>query len=307
MNNLGRIEIFLEVAHHRSFAKAATALGMTGPAVSKQVMALEAELGVKLLHRTTRLVSLTDEGAIYAERAGLAVEELNCAAASLQDMKATPSGPLRISVPLSFAQMHLLPVLSGFAAKYPDIQMDVVLEDRKVDIIAEGFDLAIRIGPLADSSLVARSLGMCPVVLVASPAYLAAFGTPHTPTDLKAHRFIAFSLHGGITEWSYQDPAGKPGTLRLSGHFKSNTAEMMRQAALDGVGIALLPGFSVASALTDGQLIQILPDHTTAPQSPITALMPPNRYRSTKIQLLLEWVEAACRQIPQSCREKKAG
>ena len=298
MDSLGRIEIFLEVAKNQSFAKAAKALGMTGPAASKQVMALEEELGIKLLHRTTRMVTLTDEGAIYYDRARLALEELKDAAAQLHDMKEAPKGVLRIGAPLSFGHMHLLPVFSGFAKKYPDVKMDISLEDRKVDVIAEGYDVVIRIGALKDSSLIARHLGDCPVYLVASPEYIKKHGSPASPADIKNHRFIAFALLGGSVEWRYKDTKGKGGSVRLEGALRANTAEMMLQAALDGVGIALLPIFSVAPHLKAGQLMRLLPEYESSPASQINALTPPNRYRSTKVRLFIDWMAQACKAMP---------
>lgn len=298
MQSTGRLEIFLEVAKLQSFAKAAKALGITGPAASKQVMALEDELGAKLLHRTTRLVTLTDEGAAYYERARHAMEELKDAAAQLHDMKTAPKGALRINAPLSFGHQHLLPVLSGFAKKYPDVTMEVSLEDRKVDVVAERFDMAIRIGALDDSSLISRHLGECPLLPVASPGYLATHGTPKTPADLKRHRMIGFALHGAAFEWRYKDKAGKTGMVRVDAALKANTAEMMLQAALDGVGIAVLPIFSVATYLKARQLVQILPAYETHPMRQITALMPPDRYRSAKVKLLMDWITQACKAMP---------
>lgn len=298
MDTLGRIEIFLEVAKRRSFAQAARALGMTGPAASKQVMALEDELGVKLLRRTTRLVTLTDEGATYYERARLAIDELKDAAAELQDMTVTPRGSLRISVPAVFGETHLLPVLAGFARKYPALQLDVSFDDRMIDVIGEGFDLVIRIGVLQDSTLVAKQLAACPICPVASPAYLKAHGTPKTPEDLKHHQMIVYSNQGGVGEWRYRGPDGKLGNVRMEGVFRSNNAQMMLQAALDGVGIAILPVFAYAAQVKAKQLVQLLPKYETHPARTITALMPPNRHRATKVKLLLEWLSQAFKAMP---------
>ncbi len=300
MDTIGRIEIFLEVARQRSFAKAANSLGLTGPAASKQVIALEGELGIKLLHRTTRLVTLTDEGAVYYERARLAIDELKEAAAAVQDMKTTPKGLLRINAPLSFGHMHLLPALSGFAKRYPEVRMDISLEDRKVDVMAEGFDMVIRIGVLKDSTLIARRLTDCPVYLVASPEYLRNHGHPKTPAELKTHRFITFSLLGAANEWRYKDQKGKTGSIKVEGAFRANTAEMMLQAALDGVGITFLPEFSVAAHMNAGQLVQVMPAYESYPVFQVNALMPPNRYRTNKVRLLADWIEQACKAIPQS-------
>ena len=300
MPDISRIEIFIEVAKRESFAAAAKAMGLTGPAVSKQVMALEEELGVKLLHRTTRSVTMTDEGSLYFERASLAIEELKDAAADVQDLKSAPRGPLRIGVPLSFGQTHLLPVLSGFARKYPEIAMDVSFDDRAVDIIAEGYDVVVRIGVLRDSSLIVRPLGECPIYAVASPKYLAQHGTPETPKDLKQHRLIAYAHHGTHVEWKYRDAFGKTGLFKGEGSFRANTAEMMLQAALDGVGIAFLPGFSAASYLKAGKLIAVLPKYKSHPTRDIAALMPPNRYRATKVKLFVDWLSNACKAMPLS-------
>lgn len=293
MNNLGRIDIFLEVARRQSFSKAAGALGMTGPAVSKQIIALEDALRVKLLHRTTRQVTLTEEGAQYYDRARVAVEELKEAAAELSDARVKPSGVIRINAPLSFSHMHLLPVLSGFAKKYPDICLDVSFDDRTVDVIAEGFDLVIRIGVLQDSNLIARPLADCPIVMVASPQYLEKYGVPKLPADLKQHRMIAYGYQGVTGEWKYLGPTGKAGSIKTDSAFRATTAEMMVQAALDGVGIAILPAFAVAISLKAGRLVRILPEYETHPRRSINAVMPPNRYRTQKVKLLLDWITTA--------------
>ena len=295
---LNRVEIFLEVAKKQSFAQAAKALGMTGPAISKQVMALEEELGVKLLHRTTRMVTLTDEGAVYFERAQHAVDELKEAAEQIQDRKSTPKGTLRINVPYSFGTIHLLPVLSGFAKKYPDVMMDISFDDRMVDVQAENFDMVIRIGVLEDSSLIARHLADCPILVVASPAYLQQHGTPKMPNDLKQHRRIMYSYQGRAGEWRYKDKNGKVGSVKSEGIFKANTAEMMLQAALDGIGVAILPVFTVSTLIQAKQLVQLLPGYETYPNREITALMPPNRYRSLKVKLLLDWITESCKAMP---------
>jgi len=298
--NFDKVEVFLAVAAAQSFAAAAKQLGMTGPAASKQVMALEDELGVKLLHRTTRMVSLTDEGAIYYERARTAVDELNEAAEQLRDMKTSPKGTLKINAPISFGQAHLLPVLSGFAKKYPDLTMEVTLDDRMVDVVADGYDLVIRIGALNDSTLSSKLLGPCPIIVVASPAYLSEHDIPTTPAELRQHRLITYSYQGGVTEWGYRDKDGKKGSIRAQGIFRANNADMMLQAALDGVGIAILPMFVVATHLHAKQLVQLMPHYETHPPRQITALMPPSRHRSQKVKLLLEWLSSACKAMPLS-------
>lgn len=298
MQKLGNISIFLEVARQQSFAKAAKCLGITNSSASKQVMALEEELGVKLLHRTTRQVTLTEEGQFYFERAQMAMDELCDAAAQVQESKSTARGILRISAPLSFGQMHLLPVLSGFARKYPDVRLDVSLDDRIVDVVESGFDVVIRIGVPMDSTLVSKVLAPCPILVVASQAYLAENGWPSVPAHLKNHRIIGYSHHGGVSEWRYKDAANKVHSFRSEGVLRANTADMMLQAALDGVGIAMLPQFCVSTHIAAGTLIPLFPDNVTYPERQITALMPPNRYRTAKVQLFLDWLAESCKSMP---------
>lgn len=295
---LGRIRIFVEVARQQSFAAAAGVLGITGPAASKQVMALEEELGVKLLHRTTRKVTLTDEGAIYFERVKNALEEMDEAADEVRELRAAPKGTLKVNAPLAFAHMHLLPVLSGFARKYPELCMDVSMDDRMADVIADGYDVVIRIGVMHDSSLVMRHLADCPIVPIASPGYVRQHGMPQSPAELKHHRVIGYAYHGLQAEWRYKDKQGKTGIVRSECSFRANTAEMMLQAALDGIGIAILPLFCAATYLQAGQLVRLLPEHETYPARQIVALMPPNRYRSAKVKLFLDWLDKACKAMP---------
>ncbi len=290
--------MFLEVAKLQSFAAAAKALGMSGPAASKQVMALGEKLGVKLLHRTTRMVTLTDEGSLYYERARLAIDELKEAASAVQDMKATPKGLLRVNVPLSFGQTHRLPVISGFAKKYQDVVMDVSLEDRTVDIMAEGYDVVVRIGVMHDSNFVIKTLAPCPMFLVAAPGYMKHCGDLMSPQSLKNHRLISYAYHTGGMEWKFRDSNGRILSVKGSSVFKANTAEMMLQAALDGVGVALLPSFSCDTYIKAKRLVQLLPEFEGYPVREIAALMPPNRYRSTKVKLFVEWLANACKAMP---------
>ncbi len=297
MHTLPRIRVFIEVAKHRSFVAAGRALGITGPAASKQVKLLEDELGAKLLHRTTRVVTLTDEGAAYYDRARLAIEELQDAAHALREVKSISKGLLKISAPLSFGHQHLLPAIAGFAVKYPEIQMDVALEDRNVDVMAEGFDVVVRIGVMKDSSLVIKKLADCPIIAVAAPEYLERHARIKAPSDLKQHRMIGYSLAGAAVEWRYDQRGGRTGSVKIPCAFRANTAEMMLQAALDGVGIAILPSFCVAAYLKSGRLARVLKDYESSPRRQIAALMPPDRHRSFKVKLFVEWLQSACQAI----------
>ncbi|RJF79117.1 LysR family transcriptional regulator [Azospirillum cavernae] len=300
MATLDRVSLFVEVAQHNSFTKAARKLGLSGAAVSKQIQALEEELGVKLLRRTTRHVSLTEEGAIYYERTRLALDELTAAAAEIRERRETPKGELRVNAPMSFGHMHLMPVITGFAQRYPEIQLHTVFEDRRVDVQADGYDVVIRIGTLDDSTLVARSLGDCPILPVASPAYIARHGRPTTPDDMKTHALISYVVNGGAAQWRHKGPDGRVGVFRANGHFHANTAELMLQATLDGLGIALLPIFSVDTLIKSGQLVNVLPDYHAHPMPGIFALTAPSRHRSAKVRLFIDWLQQSCRAMSWS-------
>ncbi len=298
MDSLSRVRIFMEVVKNGGFAGAARVLGMTGSAVSKQVQNLEDQLGVKLLHRTTRQVTLTEEGELYFLRAGHALDELAEVEAVLQERKATPAGNLKINVPLSFGMQYLRAPLAGFAKAYPDVTMDVSFDDRLVDVVGEGFDVVARIGALADSALLVKKLADCPIVMCASPAYLEAMGVPKKPDDLSKHRMIAFTRHGSGTDWRWKDAKGKVGLTSYQPSFKANTAEMMREAVLEDVGIAALPIFAAATYLKAGGLVRVLPAYETHPMREIVMLYPPGRNLSTKVRLFLDWMSKACVALP---------
>ncbi len=298
MAGISRIAMFLEVVKQQSFADAARALGMTGPAVSKQVRALEDELGVKLLHRTTRQVSLTEEGAIYSERARKALEDLQEAEHYIQDLRAWPKGLLKVNAPMSFGRRYLTQPIAAFAKQYPDVQMEVDFDDRHIDMISEGYDVVVRIGALEDSSLIARKLAPCPIPLCASPELLERYGTPKTPEELKDYPALIYSRHGVRSEWRYQDAEGKIGVAPLRPQLFANNAELMLEGCLQGIGIALLPIFTAAPHIKSGQLVQILPEYETHPARNIYAMFPQNRYLSTKTRLFVDWLSDASGAFP---------
>jgi len=298
MDNISRVGIFLEVVKHKSFTKAAKALGMTSPGVSKQIQSLEDRLGVRLLNRTTRQVTLTEEGAIYSERARNAIEGLQEAEQQIQDLKLHPRGLLKINVPMSFGTKYLTQAIAAFAVKYPEVQMEADFDDRQVDIIGEGYDVVVRIAALSDSSLIARKLADCPILLCASADYVAKHGYPKSPDDLAAHPAIIYSKHGASAEWKYQDSHGKIGTAALTKNFSADTADMLLQACLHGVGIAVFPIFTAATYVQTGQLVRLLPDYETYPKRNIYAVFPQNKHLSTKVRLFVDWLTQTCKALP---------
>lgn len=298
MDHLSRIGIFIAVVKNQSFAGAARALGITSSAVSKQVQNLENELQVKLLNRTTRKVSPTEEGALFFERASRALDDLSEAQEQVHDLKANPKGSLKVSIPLNLGINHLITEIAAFAKQYPDIHLDISFDDRIVDIVSEGFDLVIRISELRDSSLIARRLAPCPIVVCASPEYLKTHDPIKSPQDLASHNVLAYTRSAGLHEWRYKAPSGESGRVGLTGTFKSDTGQMMCEAALQGIGIAALPIFYVAEHLKEGSLMQVLPEYTTWPSRDIHAVFMPNRYLSMRLRLFVDHLAKVCKSLP---------
>ncbi len=298
LDQLSRIGIFIAVVRNESFIGAARDLGITSSAVSKQVQNLELDLQVKLLNRTTRKVSVTEEGAVFFARAARALDDLREAQEQVYELKSRPRGPLKVSLPLSLGIKYLGRAIAAFAQRYPEVELDVSLDDRFVDIAAEGFDLVVRIGSLEDSSLTARRLAACPFVICASPAYLKAHGTPAAPQDLTRHNVMLYTRNNARHEWRYRGSGSRPGQVDLKGSFKCDSGDVLCDAALEGIGIVALPVFYVAEHLKDGSLRSLLPGYVTWPERDIHAVFPPNRFLSTRLRLLIDHLTAACRDLP---------
>ncbi len=298
MDHISRVGIFLHVVKHQSFAAAARKLGMTGPALSKQVQSLEDHLGVRLLNRTTRVVTLTEEGALYHDKARKALEDLDEAEKQIQELKDCPTGILKINAPMSFGKRYLTSPIASFAKKYPDVKMEVDFDDRHVDMIAEGYDVVVRIGALQDSSVISRKLATCPIVLCASAEFIQQHGQPTTPKDLQHFLGIIYNKHGLSNQWHYQDIHGIKGSAFIKQHFAANSAEMMLEACLQGIGIALLPIFVASTYLQSGQLIELIPNYKTAPERGIFAIFPQNRHLSTKVRLFVDWLTQCSKAFP---------
>ena len=298
MDRLSTLEVFVAVAERGSFSKAADDLDLSNSAVSKQVAALEERLGVRLLNRTTRRVSLTDVGQAYWERAKAVLadlEEADAAAASLHD---EARGVLKMSVPFSFSLRHLPPVIADFMAAHPKLEIDLVLNDRFVDIVDEGFDVAIRIGELVDSSLKARRLAPVRRVLAASPAFLDRVGRPETPEDLNGDWCLRYSIGGDTLELERE---GNPGEIaaqvRTSGALRANNGDMIREAMLRDTGIASLPTFIIGEDLKSGALERVLPGWC-ARTIAMYAVYPPGKALSAKVRLLIDFLAERFGPIP---------
>jgi DNA-binding transcriptional LysR family regulator len=250
-------------------------------------------LGVKLLSRSTRHVGLTEEGAIYFEKARQALEDLDEAERQIQELKACPTGKLKVNAPMSFGTQYLTRPIAAFAEKYPDVELDIEFNDRWADVMGEGFDVVIRIGVLEDSTLIARKLAPCRVILCAGKKLISKYGLPKSVEQLSEYSGIAYNMHKQKEEWRYRDSKGVIRTQTLNRNFAANTAEMQLEACLRGLGVTLLPIFSADAHLKSGQLVELFPEYTTYPELGIYAMYPQNRYLSTRTRLFVDWLSHA--------------
>lgn len=300
MDKLRAFEAFVAVADNSSFTAAARRLGASRAQVSKQVQALEDHLDVRLLHRTTRRVSLTDEGRAFREHARTIIEEVRDAEAAVSELHGSARGTLRLGAPMSFGVKYLAPALAEFMSLHPALSVEMVCSDRKVDIVDEGYDVAVRIGQLVDSSLVARRLGPVRSYACASPEYLAACGEPGSPDDLKDHRCLQYSYLANPV-WTF-GKGEETRTVRIDGPLVANNGDVLVSAAVQGLGITLNPDFIVADELRSGRLQPILTDWMVIGPTSVWALYPHRRHLSAKVRLLVDFlVEQFSPTPPWSC------
>jgi len=289
MDRLAALESFARVAETGSFSAAARALNLSKSLISRQVSALEAELGARLISRTTRSLTLTEAGRGYYEQVARILAQMEEADLSVSQLQATPRGKLRVNAPMSFSLLRLAPALPDFLALYPEIDVDLVMNDRRVDLMEEGFDLAIRIGRLTDSSLVARKLSPMQRLIVASPAYLADRGTPQVPADLRRHDCLCYSNADTIDEWRFCEPDGRPVTIEVKGRVRANNGDLLRIAALRGLGFVDLPNFLVAGDIESGALVPVLQDYIKQ-DGGVYAVYPHARYLPPKIRVFIDFL-----------------
>jgi len=288
MDQLTGMRVFATIVDKGGFAPAATALGMSKTMVSKHLAAIEDRLGVRLLNRTTRKIGLTEIGAEYLRRCQEIIQLVDEADGRLLESHDRPRGLLRVNAPVTFSERHLAPSIAEYRRRHPDVQVDLVVNDRVIDLIEEGFDLAVRIGRLKDSTLVARRLAPAHMVLVASPAYLAARGRPERPEDLARHDCLIYAYSSERDEWRFADEDG-PRTVRVKGPVSSNNGMILMQAAIDGQGIVVLPTFIVGDALRDGRLVEILAEYRPQDRA-IYAVFPANRHLSPKVRSFVDFL-----------------
>ena len=260
MDKFREIESFAAVVDAGSFVGAADALTLSKAAISRHVAELEERLGVRLLQRTTRRLSLTEEGQAFYQRCKEILGSIEEAEAEASSRAGEASGLLRVNAPVSFGILHLAPLWGAFASAHPKVSLDVSLADRLVDLVEEGYDLAIRISRLDNSTLVSRKLATTRLVLCASPTYLREHGTPQSPEDLTRHAVISYSYFSSGDEWSFDGPQGKV-TVKTRPRFHANNGDTCLAAALAHQGIVLQPTFLAGGALQRGELVELLPDY----------------------------------------------
>jgi DNA-binding transcriptional LysR family regulator len=289
MDRFTRLAAFARVVESGSFSAAAAKLGLSRAATSKHVRQLEEHLGVRLLNRTTRHLSLTEEGAAFYERAQRILAELEAAEGEASAGAGEARGTLRLSAPVSFGRRHLGPAIAEFLGRYPHVQIALSLEDRFADLVEEGLDAAIRIGRLADSSLVARRLCATRLVLAAAPSYWRRKGKPRTLEALPLDDCFVYTLQAAGRSWRFLDAAGKETVLQPRGAFVANNGDVLREAALAGAGIVLLPDFIVGEDLSEGRLETALPGWRGI-ELGIQAVWPSGRHLPSRLRLFLDFL-----------------
>jgi DNA-binding transcriptional LysR family regulator len=287
---LADIDLFLAVARTGNFSTAAHALNLTPSAVSKRVMSLEGDLGVRLFQRTTRRLTLTEEGQLVYEHAQRIALEAEAVEDTISQTTARPRGLLKLALPVSMGYSRLNTAIATFANSYPEITVHAQLDDAVQDLIGGGFDAAVRIGSLADSTLKARKLADCPMVLCASPQYLAKESEPQAPEDLKAHAFLTYQNSARPAVWSYRGSNGVSGTVTLPCRLTSNNGDMLLEACLQGMGIVLLPSFFTDNAIAQGRLVQLLPAYETVPERAIYIVTPPQAASLPKVRVFIDFM-----------------
>ncbi|MEW8139137.1 MAG: LysR substrate-binding domain-containing protein [Candidatus Thiodiazotropha endolucinida] len=287
MNILKGMTVFAEVVNQQGFAPAARALNLSTSAVSRHVFELESWLGVQLLQRTTRKLSLTEEGAMYLDRCNQVIADVDDIKNAALHRRAEPQGPLKLTAPVFIAKECLQELLPGYLNTYPKVSVELTAVDRFVDLVEEGFDLALRAGDLADSTLVARRLMDTKLVLVASPAYLASNGTPKTAVELKAHNCLIDTVSGYGDRW----PVGGRSNSRttVQGNVRANSGETVKALALAGLGIALLPHFMVMKELHKGHLTSFLDEHIQL-SAGLYAVYPQQRFVSANVRTFIDYL-----------------
>ena len=295
MDRIDLFRIYARVVECESFTQAAKALGLPRSSVSAAVATLEQRIGTRLLQRTTRRVSATQDGAAFYEHCARLVADVEETEALFRQSAASPAGRLRIDVPGRIGRLIIAPALPDFLARYPEIDIDLSVTDRAANLIEDGIDCVLRVGPLSDSGLIARSVGELPLINVASPGYLAVHGTPGHPDELDGHRAVNYAspTTGRVELWEWLEDGALHGRA-LPGRVTVNSAEAYIACCLAGLGLIQIPAYDVAEHLAAGELVAVMPRHRAAPM-PMTLLYPHRRHLSRRLQVFADWLVALLR------------
>jgi DNA-binding transcriptional LysR family regulator len=291
MDRLRAMEVFVEVVRKNGFARAADALDTSPANVTRIIGDLEAHLGTRLLNRSSRKMSLTESGEALYERAKAIVEDMAEVEAIASATSMKPRGLLRINAPLSFGILHLAPLWARFMALYPEVELDVALIDRVVDIVEEGYDMAIRISRSGSAAHAARKLATSHNICCAAPAYLQQHGTPTTPAQLKEHRCIGYRYSSTADEWTFSDDKGHPHPVKVNCTMHTNNGDTARAAALAGGGIIWQPSFLIGADLRAGRLVALLPGYHL-PDIDVLAVYPSRRQLNAKVRVMIDFLAA---------------
>lgn len=284
--NIEHLRLFVRVANTQKISLAGQELGLSPAVASSYINKLEENLGVRLVHRTTRKVSLTEDGEAFLPHAEDVLASVEAAQVSVGAGDSSPTGTLRITAPSSFGRMHLMPAMRGFMQTYPQLNIDCRFSDSVVDLVEGGFDIAIRNAELKSSSLVARKLAPDQRILCASPDYLKHHGEPKTPDDLVNHQCITLA---GLEQWQFNLPGGKTTTFKAKGRFRADNGEAVRDACVQGLGVTINSTWIAYEYLQSGELVQVLKDYSLASDTAIWAVFPSNRQLAPKVRAFIDY------------------
>ncbi|TWX57644.1 LysR family transcriptional regulator [Colwellia hornerae] len=278
------ISEFVYVAENESFTLASKKMAISTAQVSRQISALEKRLNIKLFYRTTRKVSLTEEGRVFYQHCRSVLDGLDAAERAITNLQSKPQGKIKLTAPVAYGEKQILPLVNDFIKQYSDVEVSAYLSNRQIDIVEEGYDLAIRLGKLSDSTMMAKKLGKRTNYLCASPQYLEKQGVPHSLSELNKHS----CLLGTLDYWHFRE-SGREKSIRVTGRLRYNNGYSLMDAALKGLGIVQLPDYYVQQHIESGELVTLL-DNYRAPDEGIWAIYPQNRHLSPKIRLLVDYL-----------------
>lgn len=289
MDVLLSMKVFRRVVEAGNFSEVAREMDLSQPTVSKHIAALEKHLGIKLLNRSTRQMSLTDTGRQYYDRCIHILDELSETESTLRNQQTQPLGVLRINTPVTYGERCIVPSLWAFLEKYPELKIDMIMDDQYVDLVKDGVDLAIRVGPMTDSCLIARKIGDSPRVTVASPDYIEKHGIPDNLSDLDNHNCIVYTLLTTCDEWYFNGPNGKE-SVRVNGRFSVNNPGAIRQAVCAGHGIAVTPTWLMNDYIKSGKVKVILKEYTPTSLD-VHAVYPERRFVPAKVKIFIDYLK----------------